>query len=663
MKALLQPIYSEIQNAVKFIDYLTQPNPKYTPDKVQRQVAHNRNKALFAFQLVMICIFIVDFLFGSSPVVNSIFNILMDFTIIGFLLLSCRYHPEIFRVFYNILISSYGPISMLYNKEGVHLAWVGAQTCPVFVLLSTGSAYHFFFQAGLQAVYINWLYQPVMLQAAQELSPEKFTQIMTYSSNLSTLLNMILIMLFHNSLQNAYQEMSQVEKKKDEFEKQKNFLLGFSHELRNLLNSLTGNVKLAKLEFISDKVKDLLLNAEVCGELLLHLVNNILDTGKVEIGELEINPNPVKIYDMMERTWGVCSELIRRKNLKGKMKLKKNIPQTLNIDHYRLTQIFLNLVGNAIKFTERGSIDITIEWLPNQAEVKDSCFEPFPFNDENDQDEGIFEKTQRFSVLDPSFVFLDAHRTKVQRPDLNRSNAESKGVLKVIVSDTGCGIPKEDTTKLFQRFSQVTRDNSKRKLGTGLGLFITKELCKRMDGDVRVFSKIDKGSSFIFCLPVDPLPDSHLSCSQIDIVRELMVGTKLKGMIVDDVPFNSMIIKELFVKLGIEIKDMAENGLEAYEKFMDRVLRRDNLDIIALDLDMPIMDGKKVAQKIREKEIELNLKSCLVVITSGNCSESEINECIDPKGKIRADAFLKKPISFEELVRVISTKFEKKSLD
>ena len=121
-----------------------------------------------------------------------------------------------------------------------------------------------------------------------------------------------------------------------------------------------------------------------------------------------------------------------------------------------------------------------------------------------------------------------------------------------------------------------------------------------------------------------------------------------------------MIIKELFLKLGIEIKDMAENGLEAYEKFMDRVLRRDHIDIIALDLDMPIMDGKKVAQKIREKEIELNLKKCLIVITSGNCSESEIKECIDPQGRIRADAFLKKPISFEELVRVISTKFEKK---
>jgi len=660
MKALLKPIYSEFEHAFKVIDNLTKPNPKYTPDKVQQQVAHNRNKALFAFQLIMIGIFIIDFLFGSSPVVNSLFNVLMDFTIIGFLLLSCRFHPEIFRIFYNVLISSYGPISMLYNKEGVHLAWVGAQTCPVFVLLSTGSAYHFFFQAGLQAVYINWLYQPAMLRAVEELSPEKFTQIMTYSSNLSTLLNMILIMLFHKSLQNAYREMSVVEKKKDEFEKQKNFLLGFSHELRNLLNSLTGNVKLAKLEFISDKVKDLLLNAEVCGELLLHLVNNILDTGKVEIGELEINPSPVKIYDMMERIWGVCSELIRRKNLKGKMKLKKNLPCTLNIDHYRLTQIFLNLVGNAIKFTERGSIDITIEWLPAQTEVTDKCFEPIPFNDENDQDEGIFEKSQRFSLLDPSFVFLDSHRTKVARPELNRTSLETKGVLKVVVSDTGCGIPKEDTLKLFQRFSQVTRDNSKRKLGTGLGLFITKELCKRMDGDVRVFSKLDKGSSFIFCLPVEPLSDKHLNCSQVDIVREIMTATKLKGMIVDDVPFNSLIIKELFVKLGIEIKDMAENGLEAYEKFMDRVLRRDNLDIIALDLDMPIMDGKKVAQKIREKEIELNLKNCLIIITSGNCSESEIKECIDPQGRIRADAFLKKPISFEELVRVISTKFEKR---
>jgi len=659
MKAILTPFYTKFKDTLDYVDDLMAPNPKYTPDKIQQKIAHNRNKALLVYQLIMILIFIIDFLFGSSPIINSLFNISVDLTIIAFLLISCRFHPEIFRIFYNLLISSYGPLSMLYNKEGVHLAWVGAQTCPIFVLLCTGSAYHFFIQAALQAVYINKLYQPAMIDTVHDLSPKTFTQGMTYSSNLSTLLNMVLILLFHKSLQKAYEEMSHAERKRDEFEKQKTFLLGFSHELRNLINSLTGNIKLAKLHALSEKVRDLLLNAEVCGELLLHLVNNILDTGKVEIGELEINPTPVKIYDVMERVWGVCSELIRRKNLKGRMKIKKSIPMALNVDHYRLTQIFLNLVGNAIKFTERGSIDITIEWIPHHETVTNKCFEPIPFNDENDQDEGIFEKCQSFSIFDPEFVFLDSHRTRIRRDNLKKKNETEKGILKIIVSDTGCGIPQEDLNRLFQKFSQVTRDKSKRKLGTGLGLFITKELCKRMNGEVRVFSKPHKGSSFIFCLPVETAIDSFANSNQLEVVNEIISHHKLSGMIVDDVQFNSLIMKELFTRIGIKVKDLAENGLEAYDKFMNRVMRKDFLDVIALDLDMPIMDGKKVAQRIREKELEMKLNPCLIIITSGNCSESEINECIDPNGKIKANAFLKKPINFDELVRIITSHYKK----
>jgi len=261
-----------------------------------------------------------------------------------------------------------------------------------------------------------------------------------------------------------------------------------------------GNVKLCLLQNPSEKLKDLLINAEVCAELLLHSVNNILDTAKAEIGELEINPVPTRIYDTLERIWSICSELIKRKNLRGRIKIQKDIPQIVELDHYRITQIFLNLVGNAVKYTDSGEIDITVEWLHEQ-EMNAKCFEPIPYNEANDQDEGIFEKAQAMSILDSNFVFLSFFRKKIDRNLLvNKTNG--KGILKISVADTGCGIIKEDIEKLFHMFTQGTIDPSKKKLGTGLGLFITKELCHRMEGEVKAFSRRGVGSAFIFCIPV-----------------------------------------------------------------------------------------------------------------------------------------------------------------
>ena len=142
-----------------------------------------------------------------------------------------------------------------------------------------------------------------MLKSVTSMSPEAFTASLTKVSHTMCFLNIAVVVCLQVSLQKAYDRISIAEQKRDEFERQKTFLLGFSHELRNLLNSLLGNIKLANMEPLPPKAKDFIKTADLFGEMLLQLVNNILDTGKAEIGDLEINPAPTNIYQTLERVW------------------------------------------------------------------------------------------------------------------------------------------------------------------------------------------------------------------------------------------------------------------------------------------------------------------------------------------------------------------------
>ena len=658
MTNLLFTLKIQIRTVLNLINDLCQPNSKYTPDKILQKASHQRAKAIILLQLSLIAVQSVNLIFKNGPAINGVISIATSSLIAISVLLSCHWHPEVFNIFYNLLVVSYGPLMTLYNSEGVHTAWMGVQTFPIFVLLCTGSLKHFLIQAFFQLLFSKTIYQSAMEKTAIFMSPESFTRSLTETTTLFSISSIIFVACIQASLESAYTQISTTEKKKEEIERQKTFFLSFSHELRNLINSITGNVKLASFEETSEKTKKFLLNADVCGNLLLHLVNNILDTGKVEIGDLEINPTPTKVYELMDNIWSICSEVIKRKNLQGEMKIQKDIPVILNIDHYRLTQIFLNLVGNSVKFTDKGSIKINVEWIKDTNLIDESCFKPKPFNNDNDEfEEGLFEKAQAIALLNSNIMNLNLFERKVKSENIRPNRYQSSGgVLKIVVSDTGSGMSESELAKLFQKFSQVTSDVSKKKLGTGLGLFITKEICRNMNGDVRAFSKLGEGTSFIFCIPVDIA--TNLAENGLILKNPSSSGIRpvksLKAMIVDDIEFSHFILKDYFKKLSIQVADVAENGLEGFNKYVKHSSSNNHLNVVTMDLDMPIMNGKEAAQKIREFEIENNLEPCLMIIISGNCSQSEIKECTVKDGKIRADVFLKKPVTLDELSRVIN---------
>jgi len=644
-----------IKSLLNFLFENTRPNPKYVKDNAQYLVDHKRSYAMVFNQFFVFFAFCINLAIENGEFAINMTGAICNVICFSSTFLMTRFHPEAHRILINVVNVAFGLIIAMISDEGLHGAWISTSNFPMLMYVATGNLWHFGTNMAIQLIAINFFYKNPMKNSVLYMQPDEFVKSLTYQTNQAILYSMVFTVMNHMLIKEAFYQASVAEKKKEEFESQKNFLLGFSHELRNLMNSLMGNVALASAEAVTEKAKELLANAELCAEMLLHLINNILDTGKVELGDLEINPTPVRIYDTLERVWGVCSELIKDRHLRGRMKIQKNIPQVLNIDNYRLTQIFLNLIGNAVKYTDMGEVDVTVEWLADREIVTDKCFEPVPFNEENDTDEGVFEMEQTLSILNQNLHFLNLVTKKVDRVGLIRPKNYKNGVLKITVRDTGIGIPKNEMTRLFQKFTQVSSDPSRKKLGTGLGLFITKELCQRMNGDVRVYSQQGRGSAFTFCLPIEPVLGINAHLLDRDLMKKLILKKSLKAMVVDDQTFNHIIMREFLHKLGVEVTAYAEDGQIALDKYKAHAASRpEAINIVTMDLSMPNMDGKTAAKKIREYEAQKGLSPCLLLIVSANCVESEISECMDKNGLLKADGFIKKPATVDDISKLLS---------
>lgn len=635
----------------------TQPQSKHYKSQIERDVASTRYKISAVLHILGTLIFILDILLGNSSVSDGLFRAALTLSVIVIQLLACKYHPRIFDMYINLLFGSYGIAIICFSNQGIYSAWGMAVVMPMFGYIFTGSLFYYILQTSIHMLYLNIFYMAPMEEAVRNEDPRVFTQNLKAEFQLLACYNILTVWQTYYLLKLAHRRINITEKKNVEMENQKVFLLSFSHELRNLLNSLVGNVQLVGLEEnLSNQTKDLIKYAEVCGELLIHLVNNILDTGKIEIGELEVNPTPTKVIPTLEKLWGVCSELIRQKNLEGTLRVQNDIPRMISIDNYRITQILLNLISNAVKYTERGSISVTIEWI-NCKEVNRNCFLPYPFSEEDEFDEGVFEKSQMLNSVSDTFSTMTMTKKKIYEQDLVDPISKDQGVLKITVHDTGCGISIKDRALLFQKFSQFNADASRRQLGTGLGLFITKQICDKMNAEIQVFSRIGHGSCFSICMPVTVVTVQNENLRDPKTLAAILKRKKLTAMIVDDTKFNHLILSKFFQKLNIEVINVAYNGAEAYEKFCRQSILNRRPDIVTMDLDMPIMNGKDSSQKIREFEAANNLSPCFLAIVSGNCMESEINECLNKDGAIKADSFLKKPTKMEELANQLYQHF------
>ena len=458
------------------------------------------------------------------------------------------------------------------------------------------------------------------------------------------------------------------------------FIYTFSHELKNALNGLLGNLYLAYDSAKISQVIQYLSSAKVCGEILKNFIHNILDSGKLEKGNLEVSPERKEVMSFMQNVWSICSRIIQNKRLKGSLEIERNVPRFLDLDEQRMIQIILNLVSNAVKFTEKGYVRLRVSWLMTSrsyaqkelptrgnsnllgnhvhsaaiVEEEADCYHDTEEFSDNVQAslsirEGhlMTERPKKF-ITDSQFYRLDLMKTHWNQEEVLSStlSEQSKGILKIQVVDSGCGMTAEDQSRLFQKFSQVGQAPDQKKVGTGLGLWICKELAHRLGGDINTRSIVGNGSVFELTIQtqVSQTPKKSRNrqhsadrSGELKSFSELRTPNTMKILVADDDSFNIELMKNYLSKCGIDYI-CAYDGEEAVSLFKKYYKE---IGFVITDNFMPKKLGTEAALEIA-CFLEGKGRSKIPIM----CISGDLKVSIGEKG---ITSVIQKPINFDRL--------------
>lgn len=311
----MQQILPNIHNKIRII---CKPNPKVYPDSSTQQIIWNRNLMNFYVLLSFFVPFTIFSLFSSStsPLI-SLPALTGNMLQMLALLLFCRSYISIFNVVFTMISVLAGSISLSLTEEMVYVFVGGAFLIHATILMMTGDIMATVITVIFKTTVYLTLFRKQLVRLVREEDPETFADKFVQNT-----LSFFVIMLFINiilvkTLEKRTAELSNAKNMIEAaLEQQKTFIFSFSHELPNPINSLLGNLQLVIQggEKLSAKAQEMLNTAKVCGEILLHNINNVLDTGKNDIGKLEIHPVPTQLNELFQRTWGIYSELLDRKS-------------------------------------------------------------------------------------------------------------------------------------------------------------------------------------------------------------------------------------------------------------------------------------------------------------------------------------------------------------
>jgi len=369
------------------------------------------------------------------------------------------------------------------------------------------------------------------------------------------------------------------------------FLANMSHEVRTPMNGVIGMLQLLQMTPLNDEQDEYVRTASISGESLLTIINDILDYARIESGKLKINPEPFEIKSVMDPLIASFKHSLNSKQVTLNYSIAPEVPQSFIADRARLRQILFNLIGNAQKFTDHGEISILIKKLE---EVK-------------------------------------GDRLRIEWT----------------VSDTGIGIPADAGDELFEPFTRVEEDTSRKKrMGTGLGLSIVKQLVSQMGGTVSMKRNITEGTTFTFNILAEKCADNAVPKQRLNSIPLLTSPQhRLSTLIVEDEPINQQILKAILIKLGHKTV-VASNGNSALE-----LLATTNFDVVLMDLQMPDMDGLETTMKIRSlDQPELTRKIPIVALTAYAMAEDR-EKCM----KAGMDYYLSKPVDVKALAKILKT--------
>jgi signal transduction histidine kinase/ActR/RegA family two-component response regulator len=368
------------------------------------------------------------------------------------------------------------------------------------------------------------------------------------------------------------------------------FLATISHEVRTPMNGVLGMLELLQKTTLSDKQRSFTENALRSGRSLLILINDILDFSKIESNKLKLEHVPFNIKDTIDDAIQIVAEDAKRKQLNLVSEIPDINPLLIG-DEQRLRQILINLIGNAVKFTEKGDVIVRLK------------------------------KTAEY-------------KTGVQ--------------LKFEITDTGIGIRPEALPHIFNDFTQQDGSTTRKFGGTGLGLAITKQLVNLMGGEIYAESTPHKGSSFWITLQFESqITDHYRPVKQTDAIRpaneepkeELLLSARI--LLAEDNAINQEVASAMLESAGCEVV-VVENGQQALQ-----ALEEEHFDLVLMDCQMPVMDGFKATRKLRQQQAKYY--SIPVIALTADIQQGIMQQC----QQAGMDDYLSKPFTHDTLIEIV----------
>jgi len=376
----------------------------------------------------------------------------------------------------------------------------------------------------------------------------------------------------------------------DAMQAKQQFLSNMSHEIRTPMNAIIGFTKVLSKTELSDKQKEYLDAIKVSGDTMIVLIDDILDLAKVDAGKMSFEQTPFKMCATLTAILHLFETKIQEKNLELLVEYDSKIPEVLLGDPTRLHQIIINLVSNAVKFTSKGRINVTVRLV-----IED---------DEN-------------------------------------------ATLEFEIKDTGIGIEEDKMVTIFENFQQASTSTTTLFGGTGLGLAIAKQLVEGQKGKINVKSKINEGSTFWFTLPFLKTKNNPFNTKiGEETGQSALENKKIKILVVEDMPLNQLLMKTLLDDFGFDC-EIASNGKIAIEKLANEDALEDNktYNLILMDLQMPVMNGFEATEHIRK-----NMNSNIPIIAlTADVTTVDLAKC----KAIGMNDYIAKPVDEKLLYRKI----------
>jgi len=366
------------------------------------------------------------------------------------------------------------------------------------------------------------------------------------------------------------------------------FLANMSHEIRTPLTSIIGYAESClegnqPIEERTTATKTIIKS----GKHLLHIINEILDLSKIEAGKLEIEIMPCSLSDILEEVNQVLSNMANEKGLVFSIKYAFPLPEKIKSDPFRIKQILLNLCSNAIKFTQEGHVYLNVAYNVDTSKL-------------------VFE-----------------------------------------VADTGIGLSKEQQERIFKPFEQADISTTRKFGGTGLGLTLSKQLIKMLNGRLTVDSVKDKGSRFTATIKLENIENTNYiyessfsnTSDKVQLLKKDNVALSGKVLVIEDNIDIQNLVKLIFKKVGITA-DFVDNGKKGLELALSS-----NYDLVFMDIQMPVMDGMEAMQELKKQ----HYKTPVIAMTA-NAMKQDREECAN----IGFTDFVSKPIDLNELNIILS---------